>query len=41
MLTEFPLNLPGIIFGSPMPFGLYDPEGILLQELKQATVQLP
>lgn len=40
MLTEFPLNLTGTIFGSPMPYGLYDPEGIFLQELKRATVSV-
>ena len=29
-LTAYPLNLPGRIYGSAMPFGLYDPEGTLL-----------
>ena len=35
-LTLYPLNLPGQIYGSPMPFGLYDPSGKLLQDFKAA-----
>ena len=35
--TQYPLNLPGQIYGSPMPFGLYDPsDKLLLQDFKTA-----
>ena len=37
-LTVYPLNLRGQVYGSPMPFGLYDQGGMLLQELKAANV---
>jgi protein-tyrosine phosphatase len=37
-LTIYPLNLPGQVYGGPMPFGLYDPGGTLLQELKAAEI---
>ena len=37
-LTRLPLGLAGQIFGSAMPFGLYDPDGQLIQELKRAAV---
>ena len=40
MLTNFPLPLPGAIYGSPMPFGLYDPDGKLLHEVKEARIQV-
>lgn len=37
-LTAYPLNLPGRIYGSAMPFGLYDPEGMLLPEFRAASI---
>ncbi|MBS0158175.1 MAG: hypothetical protein JSS26_06270 [Nitrospira sp.] len=37
-LTAYPLNLPGRIYGSAMPFGLYDPEGTLLPEWRAAAI---
>ena len=36
--TLYPLNLSGQVYGSPMPFGLYDPDGKLLHELKAANI---
>jgi len=36
--TEFPLGLPGRIFGSPMPFGEYDKNGELFDELKRQDI---
>ncbi|MBS0172001.1 MAG: hypothetical protein JSR62_16765 [Nitrospira sp.] len=38
MLTSYPLNLPGRIYGSAMPFGLYDPEGTLLPKFRAAAI---
>jgi protein-tyrosine phosphatase len=38
--TEFPLGLPGRIFGSPMPFGEYDKDGELFHELKRQDIAL-
>ncbi|GAB1722998.1 MAG: hypothetical protein NTNFB01_18940 [Nitrospira sp.] len=38
MLTPYPLNLPGRIYGSAMPFGLYDPDGTLLPEFRAAAI---
>jgi hypothetical protein len=38
VLTSYPLNLPGRIYGSAMPFGLYDPEGTLLREFRAAAI---
>ena len=37
-LTPYPLNLPGQVYGSAMPFGLYDPEGTLLPEFRAAAI---
>ena len=37
-LTLYPLNLPGQIYGSPMPFGLFDPDGKLLADFKTAGI---
>lgn len=37
-LTAYPLHLPGRIYGSAMPFGLYDPEGTLLPEWRAAAI---
>lgn len=37
-LTPYPLNLPGRIYGSAMPFGLYDPEGTLLPKFRVAAI---
>jgi hypothetical protein len=38
VFTTYPFNLPGQIYGSPMPFGLYDPGGKLLHNLKTANI---
>jgi len=40
LLTEFHFDLAGKIFGSAMPFGLYDPEGQLLPALKGVNVSV-
>lgn len=37
-LTSYPLNLPGRIYGSAMPFGLYDPEGTLLADFRSVGI---
>lgn len=37
-LTAYSLNLPGRVYGSAMPFGLYDPEGTLLPEFRAACI---
>ncbi|MGH7183518.1 MAG: protein-tyrosine phosphatase family protein, partial [Nitrospiraceae bacterium] len=38
-VTQYPLNLSGQIYGSPMPFGLYDPsDKLLLQDFKSAGI---
>lgn len=39
-LREIPLNLPGRIFGSPMPFSIYDPEGASLERFKEERVSV-
>jgi protein-tyrosine phosphatase len=39
-LTEFPFGLPGRVFGSPMPFGLYDQDGEVFSELKRNEVSV-
>jgi len=38
--TEFPLGLPGRVFGSPMPFGIYDKDGELFPELKRQDISV-
>lgn len=38
--TEFPLGLPGRIFGSPMPYGIYDQDGALFQELNRQNISV-
>lgn len=38
--TKFPLGLPGRIFGSPMPFGIYDTDGELFSELKRQDISV-
>lgn len=40
LLTEFHFDLAGKIFGSAMPFGLYDPDGQLLPALKSVNVSV-
>ena len=40
MMKEVPLGIPGRIFGSPMPFSRYDPEGWLLEEFRKAGIEL-
>ena len=39
-LTELPFNLPGCIYGGPMPFGDYDPEGEVLLEFRQKEISV-
>ena len=36
--TLYPLSLSGQIYGSPMPFGLFDPEAKLFHDLKAANI---
>lgn len=38
LLTSYPLNMPGRIYGSAMPFGLYDPDGTLLPQFRAASI---
>jgi protein-tyrosine phosphatase len=38
--TEFPLGLPGRVFGSPMPFGIHDTDGELFSELKRQDISV-
>lgn len=38
--TEFPLGLPGRVFGSPMPFGIYDQDGEIFPELKRQKISV-
>jgi protein-tyrosine phosphatase len=40
LLTELPLELPGRIYGGPMPFGDYDPEGEVLLEFRQKEISV-
>ncbi len=37
-LTELPLGLVGKIFRSAMPFGGYDPDGLLIERYKEAGI---
>lgn len=39
-LTELPLNLPGKIYRSGMPFSSYDPKGALIQTYKKIGVSM-
>ncbi|MGH7258041.1 MAG: protein-tyrosine phosphatase family protein [Nitrospiraceae bacterium] len=39
-MTEFPLDLPGRVFGSAMPFGIYDQEHRIFEELKRQTISV-
>jgi len=36
--TEFPLGLPGRVYGSHMPFGDYDKDGALFDELRRQDI---
>lgn len=38
IFIEFPLGLPGRVFGSPMPFGDYDKDGALFDELRRQDI---
>jgi protein-tyrosine phosphatase len=40
IFAEFPLGLPGRVFGSPMPFGDYDKDGTLFHELKKQDISV-
>lgn len=37
-LTLYPLNLPGQIYGNPLPFDLFDPSGKVLQDVQTAGI---
>ncbi len=39
LLTEIPLELPGRLYRSPMPFSLFDPQGILWEAYRRVGVQ--
>jgi protein-tyrosine phosphatase len=39
-LTELPLNLPGRLFRSPMPFSEFDPAGLVFDHFKLNAVSL-
>jgi len=40
LLTRLPLDVPGKVYRSAMPFGYFDPTGMLLQEYKENEVQV-
>ena len=40
LITEFSLDLPGRVFGSPMPFGIYDQERRILGEAKKQNISV-
>ncbi|MEA3351657.1 MAG: hypothetical protein U9Q82_13635 [Chloroflexota bacterium] len=40
LLTELPYNLPGSLYRSPMPFGIYDPAGEVWPAYQQHNVGL-
>jgi len=40
LITELPFNLPGKIYRSQMPFGLYDPNGAVYAAYQAANVTL-
>jgi hypothetical protein len=40
VFKEFPLGLAGHIYGSPMPFGLYDRAGHLFREIKRCDISV-
>ena len=38
MLTELPFGQPGRIFRSPMPFGKYDPQGVIYNAYRKHDI---
>ena len=40
LITELPFGLPGKVYTSPMPFGLYDHEGKALEEFGENGVSV-
>lgn len=40
LLTELPLNLPGRIFRSPMPYNSSDPQGILFEQYQREKISV-
>jgi hypothetical protein len=40
LLTELPMGLPGRIFRCSMPYSPYDPEGRVLQEIRQQEITI-
>lgn len=39
-LTELPFGLSGRVFASPMPFGYYDPQGLLYEQARSQEVSV-
>ena len=40
VLTELPFELPGQVYRSPMPFGQYDPEGLIFPAYKNCGISV-
>ncbi len=40
MITELPFGQPGRIFRSPMPFGKYDPEGLIYPAYRNHNISM-
>ena len=40
LITELPFGLPGRVFASPMPFGLYDNKGEALRDFKENGISV-
>ena len=40
MLTELPFGQPGRIFRSPMPFGIYDQNGVVYETFRRHNISM-
>ena len=40
LITELPFGQPGRVFRSPMPFGKYDPEGVIYQAYRKNDISM-
>lgn len=40
LITELPFGQPGRIFRSPMPFGTYDPEGVIYEAFRKNEISM-
>lgn len=40
LITELPFGQPGRIFRSPMPFGKYDPEGVIYEAYRTNAISM-